>query len=263
MTVRTISVLRLVCILAVTTGSGCLESTGGSGGAGGGGLVDGGDACHDEGSEADASDGCNTCVCDAATWVCTRAACPGGGSCTDGEQRPSADGCNDCTCLDGQWACTQQECVPPPNGSGGTDTPGTGGMGTGGMGTGGMGSGGIGSGGTGGSVCIAGDTRLHDDGCNTCTCVDGTGWSCTLVGCAPNPGGRCGGFAGNTCGASEYCAYEEGQSCGAADEESVCMTRPQICNAIYAPVCGCDGNTYGSACNANGSGTGILHDGEC
>ena len=35
------------------------------------------------------------------------------------------------------------------------------------------------------------------------------------------PGGPCGARAGNTCPADEYCAYEPGQLCGAADAQSV------------------------------------------
>ncbi len=73
----------------------------------------------------------------------------------------------------------------------------------------------------------------------------------------------CGGFLGDTCTEEEYCAYEEGQHCGAADATSTCELRPEACPAVYMPVCGCDGNTYGNSCEAAASGTGVLHEGEC
>jgi hypothetical protein len=73
----------------------------------------------------------------------------------------------------------------------------------------------------------------------------------------------CGGFLGATCDDDEYCAYEDGQHCGAADASSTCEPRPEFCPEIFAPVCGCDGQTYSNSCFAAGAGTGVLHNGEC
>jgi hypothetical protein len=73
----------------------------------------------------------------------------------------------------------------------------------------------------------------------------------------------CGARAGDTCGPDEYCAYEAGQYCGAADATAFCKPRPEMCTKDYRPVCGCDNRTYGNACTAAAAGQGILQVGEC
>lgn len=81
-------------------------------------------------------------------------------------------------------------------------------------------------------------------------------------GSEPNAG-ICGGLLGTACSKDEFCSYPADAMCGFADATGVCEPRPEACDAIYAPVCGCDGNTYSSDCVANAAGVSVLSDGEC
>lgn len=58
-----------------------------------------------------------------------------------------------------------------------------------------------------------------------------------------------GGAAGcAACGADEYCDWV-GDACG-PPESGVCTPLPDGCDAVYMPVCGCDGEVYSNACEA-------------
>lgn len=73
----------------------------------------------------------------------------------------------------------------------------------------------------------------------------------------------CGGLLGLTCPEDQFCAYAPDAICGFADATGTCSPRPEACPAVYMPVCGCDGKTYGSSCDAASAGVSVAADGEC
>ena len=85
--------------------------------------------------------------------------------------------------------------------------------------------------------------------------------TCPVVG--GEVGDDCGGLVGLTCGEGLFCAYGPGDLCGAADALGTCAWQPEVCTALWDPVCGCDGETYESACAAGTEKVSVLHEGAC
>ncbi len=74
----------------------------------------------------------------------------------------------------------------------------------------------------------------------------------------------CGGFAGIPCADErQYCNFAPATRCGSGDQGGVCAPKPEVCPALYKPVCGCDDETYGNSCEAASNGVSVVHDGEC
>jgi hypothetical protein len=75
----------------------------------------------------------------------------------------------------------------------------------------------------------------------------------------PEPG-SCGGVF---CGGTEFCDFGDG-SCGdLGPAGGLCRSPNAACTAPMATVCGCDGVSYDSACEALKAGSSVRHDGPC
>lgn len=73
---------------------------------------------------------------------------------------------------------------------------------------------------------------------------------------------QCGGLEGLSCETGEFCNHTDG-SCGAADQLGVCEAIPEVCDDLFNPVCGCDGQTYANECEAAAASVSVVSQGAC
>ncbi len=125
--------------------------------------------------------------------------------------------------------------------------------------------------------CVPRPTRCDEDDSPVCGCDGETyesacaahaeGISIVAAGsCAPMPqpiGEACGGRGLGPCVEGSFCNFAPESICGRGDAGGICTARPDRCEPSDAPVCGCDGVTYASACAAARAGVSVERDGRC
>jgi hypothetical protein len=71
------------------------------------------------------------------------------------------------------------------------------------------------------------------------------------------PSNVCGGPQRVECGPDAWCQWDSPGSCGEGDSVGTCQPKPTSCSGDVMPVCGCDGLSHDSACEANQGGSDV------
>jgi hypothetical protein len=73
----------------------------------------------------------------------------------------------------------------------------------------------------------------------------------------------CGGLLGLQCAEGFYCDFDDEANCGIADQTGTCREIPADCTEAFAPVCGCNGQSFENSCVAAQAGVSVSTDGTC